>query len=124
MAPVRPQGPPYGTFLTLRYRDLILGVCASLSRVGMLHDRVARPRTSLNMDNHPPPHHRRSLVAASSASTPSLRSRDGTLPQHMKVVDGGGNVKVVVRVRAFLPRGESESLVRRLSCRATTDPQS
>jgi hypothetical protein len=39
----------------------------------------------------------------SSASTPSLRSRDGSLP-HMKM-DAGGNVRVVVRVRAFLPRG-------------------
>jgi len=41
----------------------------------------------------------------SSASTPSLRSRDGTLPQHLRM-DNGGNVKVVVRVRAFLPRGQ------------------
>ncbi|TRX95405.1 hypothetical protein FHL15_003736 [Xylaria flabelliformis] len=40
----------------------------------------------------------------SSASTPSLRSRDGTLPPHMMRTDGGGNVRVVVRVRAFLPR--------------------
>ncbi|KAI0122955.1 kinesin motor domain-containing protein [Xylariales sp. AK1849] len=39
----------------------------------------------------------------SSASTPSLRSRDGTLPPHIKM-DAGGNVRVVVRVRAFLPR--------------------
>ena len=37
----------------------------------------------------------------SSASTPSLRSREGT-PVPM---DKGGNVKVVVRVRGFLPRG-------------------
>ena len=41
----------------------------------------------------------------SSASTPSLRSRDGTVPMHARM-DGGGNVKVVVRVRAFLKRGE------------------
>ncbi|PNH74484.1 hypothetical protein VD0001_g3035 [Verticillium dahliae] len=39
----------------------------------------------------------------SSASTPSLRSRDGTIPLHARM-DGGGNVRVVVRVRAFLPR--------------------
>jgi hypothetical protein len=44
------------------------------------------------------------MLLPTSASTPSLRSRDGTLPPHMKM-DGGGNVKVVVRVRAFLPRG-------------------
>ncbi|CAK7223928.1 hypothetical protein SCUCBS95973_005345 [Sporothrix curviconia] len=39
----------------------------------------------------------------SSASTPSLRSRDGTMPPHARM-DPGGNVRVVVRVRAFLPR--------------------
>ena len=48
---------------------------------------------------------RDSQVIRSSASTPSLRSRDGTVPMHARV-DGGGNVRVVVRVRAFLPRGE------------------
>ena len=48
---------------------------------------------------------RDSRVIRSSASTPSLRSRDGTVPMHARV-DGGGNVRVVVRVRAFLPRGE------------------
>lgn len=37
----------------------------------------------------------------SSASTPSLRSRDAT------PVNFGGNVKVVVRVRGFLPRGKN-----------------
>jgi hypothetical protein len=37
----------------------------------------------------------------SSASTPSLRSRDGS------IMDApGGNVRVVVRVRGFLPRGK------------------
>ena len=40
----------------------------------------------------------------SSASTPSLRSRDGSVPMLSKM-DGGGNVRVVVRVRAFLQRG-------------------
>ena len=40
----------------------------------------------------------------STASTPSLRSRDGTLPMLARM-DGGGNVRVVVRVRAFLKRG-------------------
>jgi hypothetical protein len=39
----------------------------------------------------------------SSASTPSLRSRDGSISSFK--MDGGGNVKVVVRVRGFLPRG-------------------
>jgi hypothetical protein len=40
----------------------------------------------------------------SSASTPSLRSRDGSVPMLARM-DGGGNVRVVVRVRAFLKRG-------------------
>lgn len=43
-------------------------------------------------------------VVRSSASTPSLRSRDGTMPMLARK-DGGGNVRVVVRVRAFLQRG-------------------
>jgi|SRR5688572_3565751 len=42
----------------------------------------------------------------SSASTPSLRSRDGSVPMLARM-DGGGNVRVVVRVRAFLKRGQS-----------------
>lgn len=44
------------------------------------------------------------LAVHSSASTPSLRSKDGTLPPLARM-DNGGNVRVVVRVRAFLPRG-------------------
>lgn len=54
----------------------------------------------------------------SSASTPSLRSRDGTVPLHARM-DNGGNVRVVVRVRAFLPRGISGShLAPRRRCEA------
>ncbi|KAH6987430.1 kinesin [Ilyonectria sp. MPI-CAGE-AT-0026] len=56
-------------------------------------------------------------VVHSSASTPSLRSRDGTLPPHARI-DGGGNVKVVVRVRAFLKR----ELDRRARCLIEMDP--
>lgn len=43
----------------------------------------------------------------SSASTPSLRSRESELvPMGTTTPDnGGGNVRVVVRVRGFLPRG-------------------
>ena len=45
----------------------------------------------------------------SSASTPSLRSRDSEVMSVGRSTPdvGGGNVKVVVRVRAFLPRGTS-----------------
>jgi hypothetical protein len=45
----------------------------------------------------------------SSASTPSLRSRESAeIPMGGATPDnGGGNVRVVVRVRGFLPRGVS-----------------
>lgn len=44
----------------------------------------------------------------SSASSPSLRSRDSEfITMGSSTPDnGGGNVRVVVRVRGFLPRGE------------------
>ena len=44
----------------------------------------------------------------SSASSPSLRSRESELvPMNPPATDhGGGNVRVVVRVRGFLPRGQ------------------
>lgn len=71
-----------------------------------LHDSIYDAHeTLLTMTLDPrlmPAEHR---IVHSSASTPSLRSRDGTLPLHARM-DGGGNVKVVVRVRAFLKRGE------------------
>jgi len=50
----------------------------------------------------------------STASSPSLRAREG-IPAHIARQDGvaspspGGNVRVVVRVRKFLPRGTSPS---------------
>ncbi|PQE16843.1 kinesin motor domain-containing protein [Rutstroemia sp. NJR-2017a BBW] len=43
-------------------------------------------------------------AVVSSASTPSLRSREGSVAPAFK--DSGGNVRVVVRVRGFLPRGK------------------
>ena len=42
----------------------------------------------------------------SSASTPSLRSREGSVTPIGKMDAPGGNVRVVVRVRGFLPRGK------------------
>ncbi|KAI2643705.1 kinesin motor domain-containing protein [Xylaria nigripes] len=54
----------------------------------------------------------------SSASTPSLRLRDSIPPPHMMRVDTGGNVRVVVRVRGFLPR-ETE---RGAECLVSMDP--
>jgi hypothetical protein len=41
----------------------------------------------------------------SSASTPSLRSREGSITPIGRMDASGGNVRVVVRVRGFLPRG-------------------
>ncbi|KAM0260729.1 hypothetical protein ACHAQJ_002645 [Trichoderma viride] len=55
---------------------------------------------------------------ASSASTPSLRSRDVTTMPIVSRMDRGGNVKVVVRVRAFLQR----ELERRARCLVEMDP--
>jgi hypothetical protein len=55
-------------------------------------------------------------IIRSSASTPSLRARDGSIPMHARM-DPGGNVRVVVRVRAFLPRGESALLLDRYPLR-------
>ena len=48
----------------------------------------------------------------SSASTPSLRSRDSELVPMTRTTSesGGGNVRVVVRVRGFLPRGIDHEL--------------
>ena len=45
----------------------------------------------------------------SSASSPSLRSRDSELVPMARAAseNGGGNVRVVVRVRGFLPRGKN-----------------
>ena len=44
----------------------------------------------------------------SSASSPSLRSRDSEIITMGRSTpdNGGGNVRVVVRVRGFLPRGK------------------
>ncbi|KAM7212670.1 P-loop containing nucleoside triphosphate hydrolase protein [Rhypophila decipiens] len=56
-------------------------------------------------------------AARSHASTPSLRSRDGTVPPHARM-DPGGNVRVVVRVRAFLPR----EINRNATCLIKMDP--
>ncbi|KAB5575704.1 P-loop containing nucleoside triphosphate hydrolase protein [Coniochaeta sp. 2T2.1] len=55
----------------------------------------------------------------SSASTPSLRARNGSIPMHARM-DPGGNVRVVVRVRAFLPR----EIERNAECLIRMDPLS
>ncbi|KAI1076075.1 P-loop containing nucleoside triphosphate hydrolase protein [Whalleya microplaca] len=93
--------PVYGIPCThQRTRDTIEDICLTLD--GML------------LGPQLPPSDMKSI--RSSASTPSLRSRDG-LPPHMRM-DGGGNVRVVVRVRAFLPR----ELQRGARCLISMDP--
>jgi hypothetical protein len=90
----------YGTFHQERFRDIIDGICEKLGAT-----------TGICITKHPTAINTTESMDAlrvsqmrSSASTPSLRCRDGSLPPHMKM-DAGGNVRVVVRVRAFLPRG-------------------
>ncbi|KZZ97478.1 kinesin [Moelleriella libera RCEF 2490] len=65
----------------------------------------------------------------SCASTPSLRSKDANAPLLSRMDGGGGgggNVRVVVRVRAFLQRGEPNKsrrqLERRAQCLIKMDP--
>ncbi len=77
----------------LRYREVADDVIETL--IGMSLDPRLMPGAASEV-----------RTVRSSASTPSLRSRDGTVPPHARM-DPGGNVRVVVRVRAFLPRGKS-----------------
>lgn len=76
----------------LRYREVISDISETLIGIS-LEPRLMPSAATADM-----------RVVHSSASTPSLRARDGTLPLHARM-DNGGNVRVVVRVRAFLPRG-------------------
>ncbi|CAP72919.1 uncharacterized protein PODANS_2_3445 [Podospora anserina S mat+] len=56
----------------------------------------------------------------SFASTPSLRSRDPNVLPLLAKKNAGANVKVVVRVRAFLPR----EIKRNAECLIEMDPES
>lgn len=78
----------------LRYRSVISDIQTCLE------DMALDPRGF-------PGVHSEARQLKSSASTPSLRSRESELvPMGRSTPDnGGGNVRVVVRVRGFLPRG-------------------
>ena len=78
----------------LRFRDLIDTVAVAFQDMAL--DPRAYPGVATDF---------RSLK--SSASTPSLRSRESEIvPMGRSTADnGGGNVRVVVRVRGFLSRG-------------------
>lgn len=80
--------------LRLRYRQIIHTITRQLEDMAL--DPRAYPGIAAEI---------RQLK--SSASTPSLRSRESELvPMGTTTPDnGGGNVRVVVRVRGFLPRG-------------------
>ena len=80
----------------LRFRTLLHGIELQLKDMAL--DPRAYPGVASEV---------RSLK--SSASTPSLRSRESEfVPMGRSTPDnGGGNVRVVVRVRGFLPRGMS-----------------
>ncbi|KAK4137894.1 kinesin-domain-containing protein [Trichocladium antarcticum] len=91
--------------LDRRFRDVIADINETL--IGISLDPRLMPNSAGRLEVA-----QRSV--ASCASTPSLRSRDGTVPPHARM-DPGGNVRVVVRVRAFLPREiqrEAECLIR------------
>lgn len=79
----------------LRYHSILSAVQSQLQEMAL--DPRAFPGVASEV--------RQSLK--SSASTPSLRSRESELvPMGRATPDnGGGNVRVVVRVRGFLPRG-------------------
>lgn len=89
-----PQSSRMWHILRRRHRDSIDQIIETL--ITMAVDARLMPSSAPNTpENH---------LVRSTASTPSLRSRDGTLPMLARM-DGGGNVRVVVRVRAFLQRG-------------------
>ena len=79
-----------------RFRTLIDAVATTLK------DMALDPRAFPGVANESRP-------LKSSASTPSLRSRESEIiPMGRNTPEnGGGNVRVVVRVRGFLPRGKS-----------------
>ena len=80
----------------LRYKALVYSIQCQLKDMG-LDSRVFPGGSS-------------EAKLKSSASTPSLRSREAevvTMGRNTPVTEGG-NVRVVVRVRGFLPRGERD----------------
>lgn len=75
-----------------RFNEIILDITNTL--IGMAFDPRLMPGVAAEMRS-----------VRSSASTPSLRSREGSVTPIGRMDAPGGNVRVVVRVRGFLPRG-------------------
>ncbi|KAK4147163.1 uncharacterized protein C8A04DRAFT_9170 [Dichotomopilus funicola] len=99
--------------LEQRFRDVVTDINETL--IGI----APHPRLMPNSAGHQYSPAAGHLAVRSYASTPSLRSRDGTVPPHARA-DPGGNVRVVVRVRAFLPR----EIQRHAECLIRMDPVS
>ena len=82
-----------------RFKDVLRNVCDLLAAMAIDH-RLYMQSPSYDFEPRPDPQ--------STASAPSLRSRHSVYLPMARQVDGpaGGNVKVVVRVRGYLPRGQ------------------
>lgn len=80
--------------LQLRFKNLVHEIALQLKTMAL--DPRAFPGVATEIRQLRP-----------SASTPSLRSRESEIVPvgRMTPDSGGGNVRVVVRVRGFLPRG-------------------
>jgi len=85
------------TNLRIRFNNIILDINDTLIYLAM--DPRLMPGVSAEI-----------RTLRSSASTPSLRSREGSITPMGRSDAPGGNVRVVVRVRGFLPRGKGMSL--------------
>ncbi|KAK3905296.1 P-loop containing nucleoside triphosphate hydrolase protein [Staphylotrichum tortipilum] len=105
-----PDGGEVEGNLERRFRDVVADINETL--IGTSLDPRLMPNSAGHLDVA-------GRSVRSCASTPSLRSRDGTVPPHARS-DPGGNVRVVVRVRAFLPR----EIERDAECLIHMDPVS
>ena len=90
--------------LEQRFRDIVIDITDHLTDISLDPRLMPDPDPMPTNTSATEVSLQRFAAARSHASTPSLRSRDGTVPPHARM-DPGGNVRVVVRVRAFLPRG-------------------
>lgn len=86
--------------LRLRSLHVRKEVCEQLAEMA-IDGRYYTRSPSIDPDPRPQPY-----ASYTTASSPSLRSRNSVyLPMGRPERPTGGNVKVVVRVRGFLPRG-------------------
>lgn len=81
--------------LRLRARETVIDVIELLEDMALVE--IAGNRNPSMLAEH---------LYVSTASTPSMRARDIDMADSRPGTPDGGNVKVVVRVRKFLQRGE------------------